>query len=66
MQGYLDVKQASKYVGLSIPRIYAITTRNEIEFFSQAVGKSRRIYFLKADLDKFLQDRKLTRQAVKD
>ena len=47
----LTVQACAKFLNLSVPTIYGKISRNELPFMK----KSKRVYFLKADLIKFLR-----------
>jgi len=47
----LTVQACAKFLNLSVPTIYGKISRNELPFMK----KSKRVYFLKTDLIKFLK-----------
>jgi excisionase family DNA binding protein len=45
------VEEAAKFLSLSVPTIYGLTSKKELPFMK----RSKRIYFLKADLVSYLK-----------
>ena len=55
----LDVKQASKYIHLSVARIYKFTSEKEIPHYK----KGKRLYFKKTELRDWLMTTKIKTRA---
>ncbi|TKC00165.1 helix-turn-helix domain-containing protein [Pedobacter cryophilus] len=55
----LDVKQASKYIHLSVSRVYKFTSEKEIPHYK----KGKRLYFKKTELRDWLMTTKIKTRA---
>ena len=49
---YLTINEAAEYISLSLPTIYGMTSRKEIPH----IKKGKRLYFIKKDLNEFLEN----------
>ena len=50
----MSIKEAAKYLGLAVQTLYGYTSNGRIPF----IKKSRRVIFIKADLDNWMQEGK--------
>ena len=60
-EGFLTITEVASFLSLSVPTIYALTSKKEIPHLK----RGKRLYFLKTDIHQYLeQGRKKTKEDV--
>lgn len=49
---YMSIDQASQFLNLAVPTLYGLTSKRQVPF----IKKSKKLYFLKSQLEKWLND----------